>query len=68
MQLYVPDTATATLVQRQSAHNAVVLPGTFSAGALWGCGFKTGCHEAGSTGNRNPELQVRLKRKHQHTH
>ncbi len=24
----------------------------FSAGALWGCGFKTGCHEAGSTENR----------------
>lgn len=21
----------------------------FSAGALWGCGFKTGCHETGST-------------------
>ena len=27
--LYVPDTARTTLIQRQSAHSAVVLPGTF---------------------------------------
>lgn len=42
----------SVLIQRRSAHSAVVLPGTFSAGALRGCGFKAGCHEAGSTENR----------------
>ena len=32
-----------------------------SAGALWGCGFKTGCHEAGSTENTAPNFQPTFK-------
>lgn len=51
MQMHVPDSAIATMIQRQAAHSAVVLPSTPQLAHFGVVALKTGCHEAGSTEN-----------------
>lgn len=50
---HVPDTAVGAAVRPEAggAHLRSCCQALFffPAGALWGCGFKTGCHETGST-------------------
>lgn len=65
MQLYVPDTATAALIQRQSAHSAVVLPGAFPLAHFGVVALKRVAMRQVAR-KIDPELQVQLKRKHQH--
>ncbi|KAF0044005.1 hypothetical protein F2P81_003163 [Scophthalmus maximus] len=55
VQMNVPDGAIPGAVGAQCGR--VARHFVYSAGALRGCGFKTGCHVAGSTENRpTPEL------------
>lgn len=66
MQLYVPDTTGTALIQRQSAHSAVVLPGAFPLAHFGVVALKRVAMRQVAR-KIDPELQFQLKRHHQYS-